>query len=294
MTATIASRRRRRRPAGEFAGGASLLRARELGIGLAIVIVFVVTTVKNHAFANAHSMQQLLTGAALIALLGVGETLVIVTRNVDLSVGSVVGLSAYVVGDLFKHHPGIPVLLGFVLGIAIGAGFGAVNGLIITVLRVPSLVVTLAMLYIIRGIDGVIVNGSHHRPRSIPKTFKEVGYKTILGVPWLAIIVVVVVAVVGTRCAPSGRPRSLRDRLEPRGGRAGRHPGRAPGLHRLRRQRRARRAGRRAVPRPARAGRRHRRHRLRAAGRGGGRRRRRRDLRRSAARWSAPRSARCC
>ena len=62
-------------------------------------------------------MQQLLTGAALIALLGVGETLVIVTRNVDLSVGSVVGLSAYMVGDTFKHHPHTPILLGFLLGI---------------------------------------------------------------------------------------------------------------------------------------------------------------------------------
>ena len=71
-------------------------------------------------------MQQLLTGAALIALLGVGETLVIVTRNVDLSVGSVVGLSAYVIGITFKNHPHMPVLLGFLLGIGIGAAVGAI------------------------------------------------------------------------------------------------------------------------------------------------------------------------
>jgi rhamnose transport system permease protein len=180
-----------------FARGGSLLRARELGIGVAIVLVFVATTANNHAFANAHSIQQLLTGASLIALLGVGETLVIVTRNVDLSVGSIVGLSAYVVGDVFKHHPGFPVVLGFLLGIAIGAAIGAVNGLITTVTRVPSLVVTLAMLYIVRGVDGVIVNGKTIDPGAIPKTFTEVGYKTVLGVPWLAIIVAVVVAVVG-------------------------------------------------------------------------------------------------
>ena len=129
---------------------ASLLRARELGIGLVIVIVFIVATLKNHGFAHASSVQQLLTGAALIALLGVGETLVIITRNVDLSVGSVVGISAYVVGTTFKDHPHMPVILGFVLGIAIGAVFGAINGLVVTVLRVPSLVVTLAALYIIR------------------------------------------------------------------------------------------------------------------------------------------------
>ncbi len=175
----------------------SLLRARELGIGLAIVIVFVVATLKNHAFANASSVQQLLTGAALIALLAVGETLVIVTRNIDLSVGSVVGISAYVVGLTFKDHPHIPVFLGFLLGAAIGAAFGAINGLIVTVLRVPSLVVTLAALYIIRGIDGVIVGGVTINPSSVPGSFQKVGYETVLGVPWLAIIVAVVVGAVG-------------------------------------------------------------------------------------------------
>jgi rhamnose transport system permease protein len=180
-----------------FARGAALLRARELGIGVAIILVFVATTISNHAFAEAHSIEQLLTGASLIALLGVGETLVIVTRNVDLSVGSVVGLSAYVVGDVFKHHSGFPVVLGFVLGIVIGAVIGAVNGLITTVTRVPSLVVTLAMLYVVRGVDGVIVDGRTIDPAAIPRSFTEVGYRTFLDVPWLAIIVAVVVAIVG-------------------------------------------------------------------------------------------------
>ena len=177
--------------------GSSVLRFRELGIVLAILIVFLVATVKNSAFAHSHSIQQLLTGAALIALIGVGETLVIVTRNVDLSVGSTVGLSAYLVGTTFKHHPHLPVILGFVIGVVIGAVVGAINGLIVTVTRVPSLVVTLAALYIIRGIDGVIVNGVTIDPGSIPTSFQDVGYKTILGVPWLAIIVAVVVAAVG-------------------------------------------------------------------------------------------------
>ncbi len=86
----------------------NLLRAREFGIALLIVIVVGVTGIHNHNFLSANSLQQLLSGAALIALLGVGETLVIVTRNVDLSVGSVLGLSAYVVGDMFKYH-NVPV-----------------------------------------------------------------------------------------------------------------------------------------------------------------------------------------
>jgi rhamnose transport system permease protein len=62
---------------------------------------------------------------------------------------------------------------------------------------VPSLVVTLAMLYIIRGVDGMIVNGVTIDPSSIPSGFQEVGYATVFGVPWLAIIVAVVVAIAG-------------------------------------------------------------------------------------------------
>ena len=185
------------RPGGLLSSRVSdFLRAREVGIALLVVVIVVVTTVNNRHFADSASIQQMLTGASLIALLGVGETMVIVTRNVDLSVGSVLGLSAYIVGDLFKHQH-IPAWSGFVIAVAIGAAVGAVNGFITTVLRVPSLVVTLAMLYIIRGLDGVIVNGKTIDPDVIPASFTAVGYKTLFGVPWLAIIVVVVVIAVG-------------------------------------------------------------------------------------------------
>jgi len=172
-----------------------LLRARELGIALAIVIVFVVTTLKNHSFAGSDSLQQLLNGAALIALLGVGETLVIVTRNVDLSVGSNLGISAYLVGLLYVDHPHTPAIVAMGAGVVIGAVLGAINGLIITVLRVPSLVVTLAALYIVRGVDAMIVNGKQIDPTSIPRSFQAIGFKNLFGVPWLAIVVVVIIGI---------------------------------------------------------------------------------------------------
>jgi rhamnose transport system permease protein len=178
------------------AGLTRLLRARETGTLALVLLVFVLATIKDHGFASGNSVQQLLVGASLIALLGVGETMVIVTRNIDLSVGSVLGLSAFVVGDLFRTQH-IPVWSGFVIAIAIGATAGAVNGLITTLVRVPSLVVTLAMLYIIRGLDAKLVNGNIVVPAQVPHAFVEVGYRTLFGVPWLAIIVIVVVAAVG-------------------------------------------------------------------------------------------------
>jgi rhamnose transport system permease protein len=176
--------------------GAAALKARELSIVLAIILVFVITTLKNSGFANAHSVQQLMTGASLIALLSVGETLVVITRNVDLSVGSVLGFSAYLVGKQFVDHPHMPLILGFVIGTLAGAVFGAINGLIVTLLRVPSLVVTLAALYIIRGLDAKMVNAIQIQPSSIPGGFKALGYKTIIGIPWLFIIVAIIVVIV--------------------------------------------------------------------------------------------------
>lgn len=177
-------------------GLARLLRAREAGTLGLVLLVFALAAVKDHQFVSENSMQQLLVGASLVALLGVGETMVIVTRNIDLSVGSVLGLSAFVVGDLFRTQH-IPVWSGFLIAIAIGATVGAINGLITTVVKVPSLVVTLAMLYIIRGLDAKLVNGNIVVPAQVPHAFVEVGYQTVFGIPWLAIIVAVVVGVVG-------------------------------------------------------------------------------------------------
>jgi len=174
-----------------------LLRARELSIVVALLIVFGFTTLKNHEFANAASIRQLLSGASLVALLAVGQTLVVVTRNVDLSVGSVLGLSAYLVGTLFRAHPNAPIALAFLVGIGVGVLIGAINGIITTVTRVPSLVVTLAMLYIVRGVDAEIVNAKQIDPTLIPHSFQVVGYEHIFGIPWLAIIVAVIVIAVG-------------------------------------------------------------------------------------------------
>ena len=130
-------------------------------------------------------------------ILAVGETMVIITRNVDLSVGSVLGISAYAVGDIFAHIPNFPVILGFVVGAGVGLLCGVVNGAIVVLARVPSLVVTLGTLYAIRGVDAIFVNGIQINPSSIPNSFIGVGYETVLGVPWIFVIAAVLVLMVG-------------------------------------------------------------------------------------------------
>jgi rhamnose transport system permease protein len=172
-----------------------LVRFRELGIVLALVVVVGATTIDNHHFLSLTNVQQILASASIIALLAIGETIVIITRNVDLSIGSVLGISAYASGVLYLHHPHVPLVLVFLLAVGIGVLCGIVNGLIVTVARVPSLVVTLGTLYIIRGIDGAWAGGNQVNASMLPSSFNKIGYGTIAGVPYIGIIAIVAVAV---------------------------------------------------------------------------------------------------
>ena len=183
------------RRSGSRAFAEFLVRFRELGIVLALVIVVGGTTLDNHLFLSAANIQQILAGSAIIALLAIGETIVIITRNVDLSIGSILGISAYATGVLYVHHPDVALPVVFLLALAIGAVCGVVNGLIVTVGRVPSLVVTLGTLYIIRGIDGAWAGGNQVNASMLPESFNKIGYATVLGIPYLGWIAIVAVAV---------------------------------------------------------------------------------------------------
>ena len=172
-----------------------IFRFRELGIVLALIIVVGATTIDNHLFLSATSIQNLLSSASIIALLAIGETIVIVTRNVDLSIGSVLGISAYAAGVLYRDHPHISIVFVFLAALGIGVLCGVVNGAVVTLARVPSLVVTLGTLYIIRGIDGAWAGGNQVNSSMLPARFNKIGYGTIVGIPYLGIIAIVAVAI---------------------------------------------------------------------------------------------------
>ena len=182
-------------------------RIREFGIVAALAILIIVTVAIQPRFFSSQELTFILQNTAVFAVLAVGETMVVLTRNVDLSIGSVLGLSAFLSADLFGKHPGISTVVVFLVGLGIGLGWGIVNGVLVTVGRVPSLVVTLAMLYIIRGLDIYIVGGGQVVASSLPNSFLAIPQKTVGGVPILAIVVAVFVGVVAyaLRSFRSGR-----------------------------------------------------------------------------------------
>lgn len=109
---------------------------RELGIALALVLLIVGTYVANPRFLSPQSIKDLLLGSAILTILAVGQAIVVITRNVDLSVGSILGLSAFATGAVFVASPGLPIPVMLLIGVVLGAALGAVNGGLIAAARV--------------------------------------------------------------------------------------------------------------------------------------------------------------
>ena len=195
MTSTTASA-----PAGQrilhALGGVA--KARETGILVALVLVVIAATARNPNFLfSADGFRDLLLTPSILLLVAVGQAIVIITRNVDLSVGSTLGLTAYLTGRLFIDVPGIPIILVFVIGLLFGGLLGLVNGALIAFAKVPALVITLGTLYIYRGINVWWTGSDRINASDMPKDFLALGTKTILYIPVLTIIAVVVLIAAG-------------------------------------------------------------------------------------------------
>jgi rhamnose transport system permease protein len=171
----------------------ALLRAREMGIVLALVVLIGVTAAANPRFLSGQSIRDLVLAAAIIMVLAVGQAVVVITRNIDLSVGSVLGLSAFAVGSLLQAAPGTPVVVALVVGLLFGAVCGVVNGALVRFGNVPALVVTLGTLYAFRGIAYFWAGGQQINADELPPGFLAFGTATVLGIPWLIVIAVLVV-----------------------------------------------------------------------------------------------------
>lgn len=197
----VLSPRRQQRPdePGSRTGSAALaervFRIRESGIVVVLAVFVAITAAVQPRFLSATNIQFVLVDTTVFALLALGETMVVISRNVDLSVGSVLGLSAYASSNLFGPHPGIPIPVVFLAGLGIGLACGMVNGFMVAAGRVPSLVVTLATLYIIRGIDILLFSGKQVVESTLPNAFLQIPRATTLGIPNVAIAVAVVIGI---------------------------------------------------------------------------------------------------
>ncbi|MBQ0826241.1 ABC transporter permease [Streptomyces tagetis] len=196
--------------ASRAAGGATRLveriaRMRELAILVVLLAMLAVAQAGNSAFLSAQGVKDLLLNATLLVLVATGQSLVVVTRNVDLSVGSVLGISAFAAGSHLKDG-GAPVT-AVLLAVLTGVAFGLLNGALVSLGRVPALVVTLGTLYIVRGLDSLWVGSRQITAADLPDAFTGFGSGGPWAAPWPALIALAVLVATAywLRHFPAGR-----------------------------------------------------------------------------------------
>jgi rhamnose transport system ATP-binding protein len=165
-----------------------LLARREIGLVAAMAAVVVPVAFINPRMLSGSNLMALAMDAALLAIVAAGQMLVLITRNIDLSVASVVGLTAYAAASTLHAHPEMNIFLALALSSAIGLACGMANGLVVTVGRVPAIVVTLGTLAVFRGINSLWAGGKQISADQVPQAWLDLTGARIAGVPGVVLI----------------------------------------------------------------------------------------------------------
>jgi ribose/xylose/arabinose/galactoside ABC-type transport system permease subunit len=146
-----------------------LLTRGELAAALALALACVYFTIAAPAFATATNARGIMTDVGIVLLVALGQNLVILAGEIDVSVGSILALSAVSAG--FVAFETRALLVPLLIALGVGAGCGIVNGLLVTRLRVPSIVVTLGGLFAFRGISLIVASG--REVVSVPASIRQ-------------------------------------------------------------------------------------------------------------------------
>jgi rhamnose transport system permease protein len=186
------------------------LRELTLVVIIVVVVAFFATQIED--YLSARTFTRISTSVAVIAVVAIGQTLVVLTRNIDLSVGSVVGLVAYFVGTMLSNDPTLSPVVAVVVSIGIGACLGAVNGLLVAYGRVPAIVTTLGTLALYRVALVELSGARTVTTDALPEWLLELPRATLLSLGAIDVRPLVVLAVLiavifqlGLRYLPIGR-----------------------------------------------------------------------------------------
>jgi rhamnose transport system permease protein len=168
---------------------------RELSLVVLIILVVLFFSTQIEGYFGARTFNRISTSVAIIAVVAVGQTLVVLTRNIDLSVGSIVGFTAYFVGTQFANNNDIAPALGVLMALGVGAAMGLINGALVAYGRIPSIIVTLGTLAIYRGYLVEYGNAKTVTTATLPDWLVELQRVNLFSVGDLDIRLVVALAV---------------------------------------------------------------------------------------------------
>ena len=157
---------------------------RELPIIIFTVIVILVFSTATENFLSIGNLRVLGDQSAQIGIVSVTVTMVIILGGIDLSVGSLMALVAAVVGILLNQSVAPP--LTCLIGVALGALCGLLNGLLITVVGIPDIIATLGTMYCIRGLAVIVSGGAWLN--NFPSGFDFYGQGLVAGIPFPVIV----------------------------------------------------------------------------------------------------------
>lgn len=172
-----------------------VIRLRVLSLTVVAVIMAVFFSFASGRFLTRTNLTHMLIEMSLVIIVGVGEALVLISKNIDVSIGSIVGFSAYFTADFASKHPTLPLVIIVGVAILIGLVLGSLNGLIISNLGVPSIMVTLGTLYIYRGLDSILAGASQVTSQNLPKSFNRIAGWSLFGIPGMFIYALIVCAI---------------------------------------------------------------------------------------------------
>ncbi len=172
---------------------------------LALVLLFFSTQVPN--YLNGRLFNRISSSVAIMAIVACAQTLVILTRNIDLSIGSTLGFVAFATGSLITSNPELAPALLLLYSICLGACFGIVNGLLVAYARIPSIIVTLATMALFRSALVEYSDAKSITTANLPSWLVEFPNYKILTIGsyqlrasfLLAVVVVIVVHIALTR-----------------------------------------------------------------------------------------------
>ncbi len=164
----------------------SLLKSREALLGGAILLLLALIASRFPGFVAPDNLARVFTDTSPLLILALGQTVVILTRCIDLSVAANLALTGMVCAMLNAALPGVPVVVILLLAVTLGAVMGMVNGLLVWKLSIPSIVVTLGTMTIYRGIIFLISDGAWVNAHEMSAAFTGFPRAQIAGLPVLA------------------------------------------------------------------------------------------------------------
>lgn len=159
---------------------------RKASVLIGCAALFIVFSALTSSFYQPANLLDIMLQSAINAVIAVGMTLVIITRGIDLSVGSIVGLSSMITSDLANSNLALAILAG----LAVGLVCGALNGYLVAKLKLPDFIVTLGTLSVYRGAALIYTNGQPIY--GLPQTFRDTFAGQVGGIPTPVILAVAI------------------------------------------------------------------------------------------------------